>query len=88
MGPVGEHGLKGARPRRRVPTPVLTVTGWGIGLTVTALIVGTPYLVFGFHSPALHLVLGSIDACVALLVSYLVYGRFLRSRLAQDLLLA
>ena len=88
MGPVGEHGLVGARPGRRVSNYALTASGWGVGLAVTLLILGTPYLVFGFHSPSMHLVLGSIDACVALLVSYLVYGRFLRSRLLQDLLLA
>ena len=55
---------------------------------MTALILGTPYLVFGYHSPSLHLVLGSIDACVAVLVSYLLYGRFTRSHRLQDLLLA
>lgn len=88
MWPVGEHGLVGTRPGRRVATHALTALGWAVGLGVTLLILGTPYLVFGFHSPSLHLVLGSIDACVALLVSYLVYGRFVRSRLLQDLLLA
>ena len=66
----------------------LTAAGWMIGLLTTALIVGTPYLVFGYHSPSLHLVLDSVDACVALLVAYLLYGRFLRSRRSQDLLLA
>jgi signal transduction histidine kinase len=88
MGPVGDSGLRGTRPRRRAPTPALTAAGWGVGLAVTVLIVGTPYLLFGYHSPSMHLVLGTIDACVALLVSYLVYGRFLRSRAVQDLLLA
>jgi signal transduction histidine kinase len=88
MGPVGEHGRRGARRGRRVPSPALTGAGWAIGLAVTLLILGTPYLVFGFHSPSLHLVLGSIDACVALLVAYLVHGRFVRSGLLQDLLLA
>jgi len=71
-----------------VPTPALTAAGWAVGLGVTTLILGTPYLLFGYHSPSMQLVLGTADACVALLVSYLVYGRFLRSRLVQDLLLA
>lgn len=89
MGPVGESGLGGARPRRRrISTPALTGVGWAVGLVVTALILGTPYLVFGYHKPALHLVLSTLDASVALLLSYLVYGRFVRSRLTQDLLLA
>jgi signal transduction histidine kinase len=52
------------------------------------LILGTPYLLFGYHNPALHLVLGTVDSCVALLVSYLVHGRYVRRRLTQDLLLA
>lgn len=88
MGPAGETGLRGTRPARRVSSPALSAAGWVVGLVVTALILGTPYLLFGYHSPSMHLVLGTIDACVALLVSYLVYGRFLRSRLTQDLLLA
>lgn len=71
-----------------MPAHALTAAGWALGIAVTGMILGTPYLVFGYHSPSMHLVLGTIDACVALLVSYLVYLRFLRSRLAQDLLLA
>ena len=66
----------------------LTAAGWAAGLLTTAAILGTPYLVFGYHSPELHLVLDSVDACTALLLSYLVHGRFLRSRRLQDLLLA
>ena len=88
MGSAGDSGLRGTRPRGRVPSAALTAAGGAVGVLVTALILGTPYLVFGYHSPALHLVLGSIDACVALLVAYLVYGRFIRGRLVQDLLLA
>jgi signal transduction histidine kinase len=65
-----------------------TVAGWAVGLSTTAAILGTPYLLFAYHSPQLHLVLDSVDACAAVLLSYLVYGRFLRSRRLQDLLLA
>lgn len=36
---------------------------------------------------ASHLALETVDACVAVLLSYLVYGRFRRSRSRQDLLL-
>jgi signal transduction histidine kinase len=79
-------------PGWRVPSRwrawVFTAVGWLVGLTVTVLILGTPYLVFGYHSPSLHLVLDSVDGCVALLVSYLVYGRFLRTRGLRELLLA
>ena len=90
MWPAGVSGGVGVvhgRPWHLSP-PALTVAGWTVGLLTTALILGTPYLVFGYHSPSMHLVLDTVDASVALLVSYLVYGRFLRSRRLQDLLLA
>jgi len=72
----------------RLPAVGLTAASWTVGLAVTALILGTPYLVFGYRSPSVHLVLDTVDSCVALLVAYLVYGRFLRDRRLQDLLLA
>jgi signal transduction histidine kinase len=76
------------RASGRALTAALTAGSWLVGIGVTALIIGTPYLVFGYRSDSLHLVLDSVDSCVALLVSYLVYGRFLRGRRIQDLLLA
>ena len=66
----------------------LSLAGWAVGLLVTLLILVTPYLVFGFRSPSLHLVLDSVDACVALLVAYLVHGRFVRRGRLQDLLIS
>lgn len=66
----------------------LTAGGWGVGLVVTAFILGTPYLVFGYHNPSLHLVLDTVDGCVALLLAYLLHGRFVRTDRLQDLLLA
>lgn len=88
MGVVGltEEAAVGAH--RSAQSIGLTVAGWVLGLVTTALILGTPYLVFGFYNPSLHSVLDSIDACVALLLAYLVYGRYLRSHGLQDLLLA
>jgi hypothetical protein len=65
-----------------------TLAGWALGVAVTAVILGTPYLLFAYHSPELHLVLDSLDTSVALLVAYLLYGRSKRSRHLQDLLLA
>lgn len=65
----------------------LTASAWTLGLVTTALVVGTPYLVFGYYNPDLHLVLDSVDACIALLLAYLLYGRYLRSQRRQDLLL-
>lgn len=64
------------------------MVAWAVGLAVTAAILGTPYLVFGYHSPSLHLVLDTVDGCVAILLSYLVYGRYLRGDRLRDLLLA
>lgn len=65
----------------------LTLAGWAGGLATSALILGTPYLVFAYHNPSLHLVLDSFDGFVALLVAFLVYGRLQRSGRLQDLLL-
>jgi signal transduction histidine kinase len=65
-----------------------TLAGWAIGLLVTGAILGTPYLLFAYHSPELHLVLDCIDSGIALLVAYLVFGRYSRSGRLQDLLLA
>lgn len=87
MEPVGESGTRETGGGVRVPTVALTAGGWAVGLLVMAVTLGTPYLLFGYHSPSLHVVLGTIDACVALLLAYLVFGRYLRSRLLQDLLL-
>jgi signal transduction histidine kinase len=42
---------------------------------------------FEYRNAAAHLVLDTVDACVAGLVSYLLYGRLLHSRRLQDLLL-
>lgn len=71
------------------PDPVgPTVAGWLVGLGTTAAVAGSGHLVFGFHSRSAHLVLDTVDACVALLVTFLLWGRFTRSRRLQDLLLA
>ena len=82
------RGVAG-RARGRLVGPVaLTVLGWLLGLGVTAAVVGFPHLVFGFHSHTAHVVLDTVDACVALLVTYLLWGRFGRTRRRQDLALA
>lgn len=76
------------RPLRGPSVRVMTRGGWLVGLVVTALVIGAPYPWAAYHSPELHLVLDTADTCVALLVAYLLYGRFVRSRSLQDLLLA
>lgn len=65
----------------------LTGAGWAVGAACTVVILGTPYLRFGYHSPGLHLVLDSVDACIALLLAYLLLGRLRRTNHLQDLLL-
>jgi len=67
--------------------PALTAAGWAVGAACTAAILGTPYLRFGYHSPELHLVLDSVDACIAMLLAYLLAGRLRRTQRLQDLLL-
>ncbi|WP_457972353.1 sensor histidine kinase [Arthrobacter sp. D1-17] len=83
---LGEDRRPGGEGLRRAAR--LTLGGWTVGLFVTGLVVWSPHVLFGYHSPALHLVLDSVDACVALLVAYLLAGRFMRRRRLQDLLLA
>lgn len=71
---------------RRAVRPA--IAGWLVGLTVTGLVVWSPYVLFGYRNPSLHLVLDSVDACVALLAAYLLHGRLRRRGRLQDLLLA
>lgn len=82
------RGIAGVGTVGRSTTMLLTAATWAVGGLVTLLIVLSPVVLFGYHSPSLHLVLESVDGCIALLVAYLLYGRFRRSRRAQDLLLA
>ena len=72
----------------RHPAPALTAAGWAVGLLTTALVVGATPLVPTYRNPQLHTVLDTADTCVALLVGYLLLGRFGRSKRLQDLLLA
>ncbi|WP_426324913.1 sensor histidine kinase [Microbacterium sp. E-13] len=65
----------------------LTAAGWAAGVAVTAMVLWSPLVASGYRNPSLHLVLDTVDACVALLVAYLVYGRFRRAGRLQDLLL-
>lgn len=75
-----------ASDRRFAPVAV-TAAGWVVGVVVTALILWSPYVAFGYRNPSLHLVLDSVDACVALLCAYLVHGRFVRQGHLHDFLL-
>ena len=72
----------------RPSTPALTAIAAVLGLLATLVILTTPFLLFGYRNPSLHLALDSVDACIALLLAYLLYGRFTRSHRLQDALLA
>jgi signal transduction histidine kinase len=56
-------------------------------LAAVAMFVGKWEREFGSQSLAAHLVLETVNACVALLLAFLVYGRYLRTNTWQDLLL-
>ena len=66
------HPVEERRPTR---TDLRIVTAFTVAHSVTltlaslGLVEDTPYLVFGYRSPALHLVLDSVDACIAFLVT-------------------
>jgi signal transduction histidine kinase len=86
-----EGGWQRARGRRRLAPGVpalLTSAAWLAGTATTVAVVGSSDLKFGLHSPVAHLLLDTVDACIALLITYLLWGRFHRRRRLQDLLLA
>ena len=85
MGTVGDP--ESASPRT-VRATALTLVALGVCLAATAAVLGTPWLMFGVHHPTLHVVLDSVDACIALLVAYLLAGRYRRERTLRSLLLA
>ncbi|TFC88404.1 hypothetical protein E3T24_02710 [Cryobacterium sp. TmT2-59] len=72
----------------RVSSVSLTTAAWMFGATVTGLILWSPWLDSGFRSPNAHLALDTVYSCVALLVAYLVFGKYARRRRLSDLLLA
>ena len=74
------------RPPRLTPQR-LTLTVTAFALAVTLLVVVVPQLRFAYRAPALHVVLETAEACVALVVAYLVGGRFREHRRLQEILL-
>lgn len=71
-----------------VPTRAHTALVAAACLAATLVILVSPRLPLGFRAETLHLVLDTVDACVALLVVYLLVGRFQRDRTLRSLLLA
>jgi signal transduction histidine kinase len=90
----GDGGGRGANARLAVasgsrlgPWYPLTIACWIFGVLLTAALLWSPLVPFGYPNRSLHLVLDSIDACIALLVAYLLHHRFLRGWRLQDWLL-
>ena len=73
--------------RERAAPAVLTGVFAVTAVVVTAAVAVLPFVRFAYHAPALHVALETANALVALVVGYLVYGRFTQSRRLQDLLL-
>jgi signal transduction histidine kinase len=71
---------------RGTPT-ALTGTVAVTAAVITVAVVALPFVRFAYHAPALHVVLETANALVALFVGYLVYGRYAQNRKLQDLLL-
>ena len=66
----------------------LLATAAGLVAAVTAAVALVPPLPYAVRAPGLHIALNTADGAIALLVAYLVYGRFARTRRLRDLLLA
>jgi signal transduction histidine kinase len=72
---------------RKLDPGTITLAVAVLGAVATTILVVGPEHLLGYQSAAWHLVLETVDACIALLLAYLVYGRFRRASRWQDLLL-
>ena len=74
-------------PWRARSVPALAVRTALVAGLATLAVAAIPHLGFAYRAPALRVALETANAMIALLVAYLVYGRFRASRGLQDLLL-
>ena len=73
---------------RNRPSPVALAAWVAMAAAGTTLaVIVLPFVRFAYRAPTLHIVLETANALIALLVAYLVYGRFRQSRRLQELLL-
>jgi signal transduction histidine kinase len=73
---------------RHLRSPAVLTGGVAVAAAVfTLAVVALPSVRFGYRAPALHVALETANALVALLVGFLVYGRFRQSRRTRELLL-
>lgn len=75
---------RGTARRQRAALATWTA---GIAAAATVAVVALPFIGFAYRAPALHVALETANALIALLVGYLVYGRFRHSGRLQELLL-
>src|SRR3954453_15518361 len=72
--------------RRR--SPVALVGGvTAVAVLATAAVTAPPFVRFAYRAPAVHVMLETANALIALVVAFLVYGRFARHRRLAELLL-
>jgi signal transduction histidine kinase len=82
-----KHAAMGVgRASIRLPLIMATVAVMGLAVTVLGALWWAPHL--GYRQPTLHVALETTEALVALVVAYLIVGRFARRRRLDDLLLA
>ena len=62
----------------------LTLTATAFGLLLTLSSVFLPFVHFAYRNPSAHIALDAIEAVIALVAAYLVFGRFRERRLARD----
>jgi hypothetical protein len=76
----------GARPERRSPAALV---GWVAvaAVTVTVAVTVLPFVRFAYRAPALHVALETGNALIALLVAFVVYGRYRQRQRLQELLM-
>ena len=58
-----------------------------VAAAATAAVVLVPFLGFAYRAPALRAVLETLNAVIALVAAFLVYGRFRHQRRVQDMLM-
>src|SRR3954447_12195189 len=78
------HG-EGDRGRRSPAALVGGVTA--VAVLVTVAVTALPFVRFAYRAPAVHVMLETANAFIALVVAFIVYGRFTQSRRLQELLL-
>src|SRR5688500_4063406 len=92
----GREGVPGPSLTRMSTTGTMGRAGrplalfwWAVaaGATLTLAVVALPFVRFAYRAPALHVSLETANALIALVVAYLVYGRFRKTRRLQELLL-